>query len=107
MPNQKYYPQELYLATEPGKPGNREPLVSYFAGIFVRVHLGDEQPRLHVKYSKEMAVFDFEGKLLEGGLPEKQQKYIAVWADLRYTELMVLWEIMQREDTHIYIRGLD
>ena len=107
MPNQKYHPEEKYLEMSPQTPGNRTPLISYFHGIFIRMHLGEEQQRLHAEYGKDKAVFDFQGNLLEGSFPELQQKYVAVWADMRHTELTVLWKIMRTQDAYFTIRGLD
>ena len=107
MPNQKQPPQEKYLDLTPQTPGTRTPLISYFHGIFIRMRLGDEHQRLHAEYGKDKASFDFEGNMLEGSFPEKQQKYIAVWADLRHTDLTVLWTIMRTQDAYFTIRGLD
>ena len=105
MPNQKYHPEEKYIEMSPQTPGTRTPVISYFAGIFIRVRFGEQ--KLHAEYNKDKAVFDFEGNLLEGSFPDKQQKYIAVWADLRSTELTVLWKIMQSEDAYFTIKGLE
>jgi len=107
MPNQKQPPEEKYFELTPKTPGGGTPLISYFAGIFIRMRLGDEEQRLHAEYGKDRACFDFEGNLLEGEFPEKQQKYVAVWADIRQVELHTLWKIMRTEDAYFNIRGLD
>jgi len=106
MPNQKQPPEEKYLDLTPQTPGTRTPLISYFAGIFIRMRFGGEQ-RLYAEYGGDTATFDFGGNMLEGKFPEKQQKYVAVWADIRHTDLTVLWKIMQTEDAYFTIRGLD
>ena len=107
MPNQKYHPEEKYIELTPVMPGERMPLISYFAGLFIRVRLGDKTPKLYVEYRDNAAVFGFGGNPLEGSLPEKQQKYIVVWTDLREVELTVLWELMRTQSAYIQIRGLD
>jgi len=106
MPNQKYHPEHKYLDFSPKTPGERMPLISYFHGIFIRMRFGDEQ-RLYAEYGRGKAVFDFEGNLLEGEFPAKQQKYVAVWADIRHIELTVLCEVMRTEDAYFTIRGVD
>ena len=106
MPNQKYHPESKYLSMQPEPPNNPTPLISYFSGIFIRVHYGDPQ-HLHIAYGEDTATFDFDGHLLAGQFPEKQQKYIEVWADLRRTELTVLQKLMHTEDAYFKIRGLD
>ena len=107
MPNQKYYPEEKYIEMSPQTPGSRTPLISYFHGIFIRMRLGDEQQHLHAEYGKDTATFDFEGNILEGEFPDKQQKYVAVWADIRRVDLHTLWKIMRTQDAYFNIRGLD
>jgi hypothetical protein len=106
MPNQKYPPEEKCIDMLPKTPGSRTPLISYFHGIFIRMRFGGEQ-RLHAEYGEDKAAFDFDGNILEGTFPAKQRMYVAVWADLRRTELIVLWELMRTEEAYFNIRGLD
>jgi len=42
-----------------------------------------------------------------GQFPEKQQKYVEVWADIRRNDLDILWKLMQAEDAYFKIKGLD
>jgi len=107
MPNQKYPPVETCREQLPDTPGNRMPLISYFAGIFIRMEYGDAERRLHAEYAEDKAVFGFDGKLLAGEFPAKQQMYVAVWADIRGNDLNTLWELMNREDSHFKLKGLD
>ena len=107
MPNQKYPPEVKCRAVLPETPGNPTPLISYFSGIFIRARYGDTQQRLYAEYGEDTATFDAGGNLLEGQFPDKQKKYIEVWADLRRHDLMVLWKLMQAEDAYFKIKGLD
>ena len=107
MPNQKYPPEAQREAMLPKTPGNRRPLISCFAGIFVRMEYGDTEQRLHAEYGGDMAVFDFDGQLLRGEFPAKQRMYISVWADIRRHDLQVLWELMRGEDAYFPVRGLE
>jgi len=106
MPNQKYPPAHQREAMLPEAP-TPAPLISYFAGIFIRAHYGDTQQRLYAEYAGDTAVFDSSGNLLEGSFPEMQRKYIEVWADLRRHDLMVLRRLMEKEDAYFKIKGLD
>jgi len=107
MPNQKYPPAAQRSAMLPEPPGNPAPLISYFAGIFIRVRYGDTQQRLYAEYAGDTAVFDADGNLLEGSFPDMQRKYIEVWADLRRHDLMVLRRLMEKEDAYFKIKGLE
>jgi len=107
MPNQKYPPESQRSAMLPEPPGTPAPLISYFSGIFIRIRYGDPQQRLYAEYADDTAVFDSEGNLLEGHLPDMQKKYIEVWADLRRHDLMVLRKLMKTEDAYFKIKGLD
>jgi len=107
VPNQKYPPASHQTAMLPEPPGNPMPLISYYQDIFVRVRYGDTQQRLYAQYGEDTATFNAEGNLLEGQFPERQKKYIEVWADLRRHDLMVLRKLMQTEDAYFKIRGLD
>ena len=107
MPNQKYPPLEQRDRMMPIAAGGRRPLISCFAGIFIRMEYGDAQQRLHAQYGGDKAVFDFDGRLLAGEFPAKQQKYVYVWADIRRHDLNVLWEIMRREEAYFQIKGLE
>ena len=107
MPNQKQPPEDKRLEYLPEPASSSQPLITYFHGIFIRMRCRDEQQRLYVQYGGDTATFDFEGNLLEGEFPSKQQKYVEVWADIRRQDLRVLWELMRREDAYFKIRGLE
>lgn len=106
MPNQKYRCEEAceHLVFEAG--GTRKPVISYFSGITVRVCFEDAERRLYAAFGGCEAVFDCKGSLLEGDFPEKQQKYVAVWADMRREELAVMWYMMQEVGEYFKVRGL-
>ena len=87
------------------------PVISHFYGIIVRMYFKDAEqhhkPHFHARYGGDEASFDFDGNLLAGEFPAKQQKYIAVWADIHRDELSVLWDLMQTEEEYFRIKGLD
>ena len=75
------------------------PVVSQFYGIIITMYFNENTkhklPHLHAEYGEYNAVFDFDGKVLEGKLPVKQRKLVEVWIDLHKDELRALWKLMQ------------
>ena len=64
------------------------PTISMFYGIIIRMYYVDHNPpHVHAYYSNKMARFDFDGKMLEGELPNKQVKLIQAWIELHKQEL--------------------
>lgn len=51
--------------------------------------------RIHAEYADFEAVFGFDGNLLGGELPKKQQKYVEAWILLHEEELRVNWKLLQ------------
>jgi len=87
------------------------PVISHFYGIVIRMYFKDTEqhhkPHFHARYAGGEASFDFDGNLIAGDLPPKQQKYIDVWADIHRNELSALWDMMQTEEEYFKIKGLD
>jgi len=87
------------------------PVISDFYGIVIRMYFNDteqhHEPHFHAKYAGAEASFDLEGNLLAGEFPVKQQKYIAVWADIHGNELLALWNLMRTDEKYFKIKGLD
>ena len=70
------------------------PAISMFFGIiismFVREHL---PPHFHAEYQGRQACFNFDGEIIEGDMPIKQQKLIAAWAEIHKDELEANWAL--------------
>ena len=60
------------------------PTLSMFYGIIIRIYNNGEHnpPHFHASYQDYNAVFNFEGDLMEGEMPNKQRKMIAAWAEI-------------------------
>ncbi|MCD7863217.1 MAG: DUF4160 domain-containing protein [Lachnospiraceae bacterium] len=75
------------------------PVLSLFYGIIVRMYSEPngkhKMPHLHAEYQGKEAVFDFDGNLLEGTLPNKQKKYMAAWIAIHEDDLKANWELLQ------------
>ncbi|MCB0341507.1 MAG: DUF4160 domain-containing protein [Bdellovibrionales bacterium] len=49
-------------------------------------------PHFHAKYGEFKAVFDLEGKLIEGSLGNRADKLVAEWSELRRDEIHNAWK---------------
>ena len=72
------------------------PIISQFYGIIVKMFFNDEDKHhtkhVHVVYAEYEATFDFEGNILIGELPQKQQKLVEAWILIHSEELKALWK---------------
>lgn len=54
------------------------PIISMFYGIVISMYYDEHNPpHFHAYYGDFKAIFDFDGELLKGEMPKKQQKLIA------------------------------
>lgn len=75
------------------------PILSLFYGIVVRMYteLGGKHhvPHIHVEYQDYKAVYDLEGNVLEGDIPNKQHNLVKAWISLHDEDLKADWKILQ------------
>ena len=87
------------------------PVISQFYGIIIRMYFNDDEMHnthhFHARYSGSEASFDFEGNVIIGSFPYKQEKLVAAWAVLHSDELEALWQLMKEEGEFFKIRGLE
>ena len=84
------------------------PTISMFYGVLVRMYYDDHNPpHFHAFYGKYKARFDFDGKLLEGNMPVKQEKMIAAWSVIHRDELLADWELAKNGETLFNITPLN
>ena len=70
------------------------PSISMFFGIVVYMFYDDHNPpHFHARYQGHKAAFLFDGTLLAGEIPLKQQKILAAWAVIHAEELEANWEL--------------
>ena len=50
---------------------------------------------IHIKYNNYKAIFDFEGNLISGKIPNKQKKMVQAWIAIHEEELYRLWKNLQ------------
>ena len=86
------------------------PIISQFYGIVVQMFFKDDgkhhEKHLHAKYNGQEAVYDLQGRVLEGNLPKKQSKLVEAWIIIHKEELDSLWDIMQKEGRYFKIEPL-
>ena len=64
------------------------------------------EKHIHIKYNEYEAVYNIEGKLLEGILPKKQKKLVEAWIYIHQEELESLWNLMQEQGEFFKIEPL-
>ena len=74
------------------------PTLSMFFGIVIYMNKEDNEPHhtphLHARYQNDDASFDFNGELLAGSLPRRQQKLVEAWILLHQDELAANWDLI-------------
>ncbi|WP_127471924.1 DUF4160 domain-containing protein [Thiomicrorhabdus aquaedulcis] len=71
------------------------PTISSFYGIIIQMFYGDHAPpHIHVKYSGNNAVVDFQKmEIIKGFLPRRAANLVLDWVELHQPELMEDWEL--------------
>ncbi|MHB1036129.1 MAG: DUF4160 domain-containing protein [Pirellulales bacterium] len=86
------------------------PTISMFYGIVIRMYCAPSEhspPHFHAYYQGHAAAIAIEtGEILEGGLPPRQNKLVAAWAELRKDELMADWELASQGELPFRIEPL-
>ena len=86
------------------------PIISQFYGIIIQMFFKENGPHnqkhIHIKYNEYKAVYNFDGIILEGRLPNKQQKLVEAWILIHKEELQSLWNLMQEQGEFFKIEPL-
>lgn len=70
------------------------PTISMFYGIVIRMYYDDHNPaHFHAFYSEYKAIFNLEGELIKGSMPNMQSKLITAWTVIHKDELKANWEL--------------
>lgn len=75
------------------------PIISRFYGITIRMYNAGEHnpPHFHAEYQGYKALFNMEGQIINGNIPQKQFKLIVAWVELHKDELLANWELATNE----------
>lgn len=85
------------------------PIISQFYGIVITMYLNEQKhhlPHIHVRYNEYKAVMNFEGKILSGKIPYKQNQLTKAWILIHKEELESLWKLLQDENDYFKIEPL-
>lgn len=84
------------------------PTISMFFGIIIRMYNNGEHnpPHFHAYYQDYEAMFDFNGNLIKGNMPNKQANLIKAWTIIHEEELLANWDLAMKRDTLFQIKPL-
>ncbi len=84
------------------------PTISMFYGILIKMYYDEHQPpHFHAYYNENKALFDLDGNLLEGKMPNKQTKLIQAWTIIHKEELLANWCLSRKNEALFYIKPLE
>jgi len=86
-------------------------LISHFQGIVVyldKATLNEQQVffNIYAKFKYSEAVYNFDGDLMSGKFPKKQDTLIKAWIYLREEEIRAALQIWKEENEILKIDGL-
>jgi hypothetical protein len=86
------------------------PTISMFYGIIIRMYFapGEHPPaHFHVYYAEYTATVSIKNcELLDGKLPNKQNKLVLAWAELHREELQADWNLLMNGEEPFKIQPL-
>ena len=85
------------------------PIISQFYGIIITMYVNEEKhhlPHIHIRYNEYKEVMDFEGNILSGEIPYKQNQLVRAWILIHKEELESLWRLLQDENDYFKIEPL-
>lgn len=69
------------------------PRISYFYGISIYMYRRERlPPHFHAIYGEFKAQVGFDGAVLNGSLPRRAARLVAIWAEAHGDELADTWE---------------
>ena len=84
------------------------PTISMFYGIVIRMYYDDHNPpHFHAFYGEYVGIFNFEGEMIEGNIPNNKQKLITAWTLIHKEELMANWELAKNSENLYNINPLN
>lgn len=84
------------------------PELCRFAGIVIRMYIGDHAPpHFHAEYAgREIQVSITERHVMNGRLPPRQTRLVIEWAVMREAELLDAWERASNDEAPAAIEPL-
>ncbi len=86
------------------------PIISQFYGIIIKMYFKEgekhHKEHIHIIYNEYSAVYNFDGQILEGELPNKQKKLVEAWIAIHEEELKILWKKIKTKGEYYKIEPL-
>jgi len=86
-------------------------LISSFLGILIYMYKEKNNPHhiphVHAIFREHTLAVAFDGTVLAGSLPRKQQKAVEAWVALREDELYAAWSALNEDGVVLKIKGLE
>jgi len=74
------------------------PLITMFYGIIITMYWNDHlPPHFHAEFGEYEALFDLDGNIIEGEIPNNKRKLVEAWAVLHKEELAADWKLAQKK----------
>ena len=86
------------------------PVLSVFYGIIVRMYKENDSrhkfPHIHAEFSGEEVVLDFDGNVIEGGIPANKLKILSAWVEIHREDLEANWKLISNGEKVFHIEPL-
>lgn len=84
------------------------PTISRFLGIIIAMYWKDHAPpHFHAKYSEHEITVNIHTGVVEGHFPKRALYHVLEWYELHKDELIVDWELCQKEEAPNPIEPLE
>ena len=86
------------------------PIISQFYGIIIKMYFKEgerhHKEHIHIIYNEYEAIYNINGKIIEGKLPTKQKKLVEAWIEIHSEELKILWKNIKEKGEFFKIKPL-
>lgn len=86
------------------------PTISMFYGIIISMYFEKtgqhHTPHFHARYGDSKAEVDFEGNIIAGSLPSKQESLVKAWALIHQEDFETNWALAMDDELPFRIEPL-
>ena len=84
------------------------PTISMFYGIVIRMYYDDyNPPHFHAFYGEDKGIFNFDGEMIDGNIPNSKIKLITAWTLIHKDELIANWQLAKNSENLYNINPLN
>ena len=62
---------------------------------------------IYIYYAEYSCIFDFDGNIIKGNIPKKQEKLVQAWIEIHKCELQELWKLAKDKKRIFKIKPLN